>query len=399
MRNNSFGPRHSFLFLAAATLAIGACVSTKAPERSGAMAQAESVTASTYTVVAQVNELTTSWLRAVEWRGDVIRGASDDPVVRRNALLWKINGTGAMLEATSHADPLIALLDAWTLVLQFRDYFDGGPGAEMFGEQTAGVRELLAAAEDRVELVVASVALPEGVDRGRRIAREFATREPIVNAYFLRHSVAGELLTAFPPEQRDAFASIGSITQTVEGLGARVAIYANHLPRIARWQAELLLEDPATEAKLAGVIEDVDSIDATAERLADTLDRAVDVRLDEVLDEALAQVGRELDDLERLVNAQRQLVLDQLPSEYERIFEKVTEQRLAALAQVDSKIDEALDRVEAVADRSLDDASGITRDTVDYAFERATPLLIGAFFGLLILILVYRLVPQRVRQD
>jgi hypothetical protein len=35
---------------------------------------------------------------------------------------------------------------------------------------------------------------------------------------------------------------------------------------------------------------------------------------------------------------------------------------------------------------------------VDYAFERATPLLIGAFFGLLILILVYRLVPQRVRK-
>jgi len=384
--------------VAISVLAAG-CISTQAPARTGLAATSANVTVDTSRVAMRIDETLGLWLGAVEWRADTIRSESTDPDIRRAALLWKLNASNAMLRATSHNDPLVSFMDAWALVFQFKTYFEDGPGADVFGEHTALARELSDLAIAEFNELAGRIANPQGVQNGRRTVADFAASQPIVNPNFLRRSVAADLIDSLPPDTRNAFAQLGAITQTVEGLSSRLAIYAAYIPKQARWQAELLLEDPSTSNMLGGVIEDVAGVNATATRVAETLDRAVDSKLDEVLSTALMQVAAELDRVETLINRQRELVLDQLPTEYERVFEKVTEQRLEALLQVESKIDEALDRVDALADRSLGNAEDLTRGTVDYAFERATPLLIGAFFGLLILILVYRLVPQRVRQN
>ena len=44
-------------------------------------------------------------------------------------------------------------------------------------------------------------------------------------------------------------------------------------------------------------------------------------------------------------------------------------------SEIEAKIDEVIVEVDAIASRTLDDAEGLTRGTVDYAFERATPML------------------------
>ena len=384
----------SIVALLITTLATSACVSTRAPASVGLTAQSENVVVDSSDVATQVDALTRKLLLAIEWRADQIRSLSDDPDVRRHALLWKINGSGAILGATSHSDPLVSVLDVWTLVLQFRDFFETGPGAEMFGEHVAIAHEFSSLAVADLERLVGRIALAEGVARGRQIVAEFAAREPITNEYLLRFSVASEVVPMLVEERRDVFANLGSISQTVESLGSRLSIFMEHLPKQAGWQAELLLEDSTTEGRVGGVFEDVASISAAADRIAGTIDHAVDSKLDEILSRALAQIATELDDVETLVNSQRQLVLEELPSEYERIFEYVTAQRTAALAQVETKIDEALDRVDQVADRSLGSAEVLTRDTVDYALARAVPVMLGTFVGLLILLLVYRFVPS-----
>jgi hypothetical protein len=376
-----------------------ACLSTAPPERTGLATQAPEVTANARQVSVGITDLAGLWLGAVEWRGDQIRAATEDPEIRRNALLWKINASGAMLRATSHSDPLIAVLDAWTLIYQFRAYFEDGAGAAMFGEQKPIVTELIDLAEAEIEQLAGTLATPEGVANARQMAAEFAAREPISNPYFVRRSTATEIVASLSESRRDAFAQLGTITETVEGLASRVSLYAEYLPKLARWQAELALEDPITGAKIDRTLDTVDHLRGVADHAVSRLDEVVDYKLDEVLTTALTQVAAEMDDVERLVNVQRRLILEQLPQEYEAIFEHVTEQRLAALSQVEAEIDEALAHVDTVVARSLEDAGGLTRDTVDYAVERATPLLIGTFFGLLILILVFRLVPQRVSKD
>jgi hypothetical protein len=375
-----------------------ACVSMQTPARTGLIAQTPNVVVDPRLVVTQVDELTGRWLRSVEWSADQIRAASTDATVRRNALLWKANGSSAMLRATSHGDPLIDLLDAWTLVLQFRDYFDNGRGATMFGEHGAIARASADSAVLDIERTAERIATPDGVARGRGLASNFATREPIANDYFLRSSMAGELVAGLSEQDRNALATLGALSQTVETLSPRISLYIDYLPRLARWQAELLIEDPAIDARLAGAVEGIEGINATVAHLSATVDRMVDSRLDQVMNQALAQVSAEFDDVDRLINAQRELLIGRLPQEYDAIFARVSDQRLAVFDQVDSRIDDALKSVDQVARRGLGSAETLSRDTVDYAFARALPLLVGAFIGVLILIVVYRLVPQRVRQ-
>jgi hypothetical protein len=375
-----------------------ACVSMQTPARSGLIAQTSTVVVDARLVVTQVDELTGRWLRTLEWNADQIRAASTDATVRRNALLWKTNGSSATLRATSHGDPLIDLLDAWTLALQFRDYFDAGRGATMFGEHLAIARASADSAVQDIERLALRLATPEGVAYARGLARDFATREPIANDYFLRSSMAGELVATLDEQDRAALATLGALAQTVETLSPRIALYIDYLPRLARWQAELLLEDPAIDARLAGAVEGIEGINATVAHLSTTLDRTVDGRLDQMLNRALAQVTAEFDDVERLINVQRELLIAGLPQEYDAVFARINDQRLAVFDQVDSRIDDALSRIDQVARRGLGSAETLSRDTVDYAFARAIPLLIGVFVGVLILIVVYRLVPQRVKQ-
>jgi len=392
----------ALLVLLTTTAAIGtACISTKAPESSGLMTEAQNVKVNARQLIMRIDEFTGLWLGAVEFRADTIRAESTDPDVRRAALIWKINASSSMLRATSHSDPLIAFMDAWTLVFQYRDYFETGGGTDMFGDHADLVRSFADVAMQEFERVAVSIAEAEGVANGRQIAMDFAAREPIANTYFLRRSVGIELIDTMPQETKDAFAALGSITQTVESLSSRLGIYIEHLPKQARWQAELLLEDPALDSRLAGVLDGVEGINTAATDIAAIVAKspALDERLYEIVAEVIAALHKEIEAISVMVQSERQLVLGKLPAEYEALFEHVTDQRVAALNDVEAKIDEVIAEVDAIAGRTLGDAEGLAHGTVDYALGRATPLLIMAFFGILILILVYRFVPQRVRAN
>lgn len=396
-------PRHVTLLALWTMIAIvaTACISTKAPERAGLLAASANVTANARQLIVRIDEFASLWLGEVEFRSDTIRAESTDPDIRRAALIWKMNASSSMLRAASHSDPVVALMDAWTLVFQYRDYFVGGAGADMFGDHTDLARDLSDVALQEFERLAASIANTEGVVRGRQLAAEFAAREPISNAYFLRRSVADELIGGMPQEARDAFAALGSITQTFESLSSRLGIYIEYLPKQARWQAELLLEDPALDSRLTRVLDGVDGINAATAEIAEIAGEspALDGRLYDIVDQVVAALHEEIQGLTEVVRSERELVLGTLPAEYEALFAHVTDQRLAALAALEIHIDEVIAELDTIAARAMDDAEGLSRGTVDYAFERATPLLIMAFFGALFLILVYRFVPQRVRAN
>lgn len=396
-------PRHVTLLALWTMIAIvaTACISTKAPERAGLLAASANVTANARQLIVRIDEFASLWLGEVEFRSDTIRAESTDPDIRRAALIWKMNASSSMLRAASHSDPVVALMDAWTLVFQYRDYFVGGAGADMFGDHTDLARDLSDVALQEFERLAASIANTEGVVRGRQLAAEFAAREPISNAYFLRRSVADELIGGLPQEARDAFAALGSITQTFESLSSRLGIYIEYLPKQARWQAELLLEDPALDSRLTRVLDGVDGINAATAEIAEIAGEspALDGRLYDIVDQVVAALHEEIQGLTEVVRSERELVLGTLPAEYEALFAHVTDQRLAALAALEIHIDEVIAELDTIAARAMDDAEGLSRGTVDYAFERATPLLIMAFFGALFLILVYRFVPQRVRAN
>jgi len=382
--------------------AIGsACVSTSAPSRSGLMASADNVTVDARQLTMRIDEFTGLWLGAVEWRADSIRAASEDPTVRLNALIWKINASTAMLRATSHSDPLIAFMDAWTLVFQFKDYFEDGAGAEMFGEHTDLARELSDLAMQEYERVATRIASTQGVGAGRQIAADFAVREPIANPYFLRRSVADDLVEGLPQETRSAFASLGSITQTVESLSSRLSIYMAHLPKQARWQAQLTLEDP----RYAGMLDRADeSISVVRETLVDIGKLVADSpALDERFTLAVAGVVASLDDavieLDQIVDGQRAQIEDLINDKQDEVTAFIQAERTAVLAETGRLVADVLASVETLRADTLADTNLLATETVELAYRRALRLLMILLAGMFVIVLVFRFVPQRVRAD
>jgi hypothetical protein len=62
-------------------------------------------------------------------------------------------------------------------------------------------------------------------------------------------------------DERDAFVAIGEATDTVENMSERLNTYAAQLPKLARWQAELLILN-------VGGDRDLESASATFTKLA-----------------------------------------------------------------------------------------------------------------------------------
>ena len=84
--------RIALLVLLTTAAAVGmACVTTKAPERSGLLTEAENVTVNARQLIMRIDEFTGLWLGAVEFRADTIRAESTDPDVRRAAWLNRLD--------------------------------------------------------------------------------------------------------------------------------------------------------------------------------------------------------------------------------------------------------------------------------------------------------------------
>jgi hypothetical protein len=61
-------------------------------------------------------------------------------------------------------------------------------------------------------------------------------------------------------QQRDAFAAVGAVSDTVESLSEHLNTYAAQPPRQARWQAELMVADMEGERGVEGTLGDVHAL-------------------------------------------------------------------------------------------------------------------------------------------
>jgi hypothetical protein len=63
----------------------------------------------------RMQELSVLCAGIIEKSGDEIIALTNDPVVKRKALLWKMNSIPAVYKAFYNPKPLIAMLDSWRL--------------------------------------------------------------------------------------------------------------------------------------------------------------------------------------------------------------------------------------------------------------------------------------------
>lgn len=337
------------------------------------MEKAGTITVSAAELRAAVNALADRFADQIEETSDRIGTATADPAVRRRALAFKIDAVPAVYTAAYRADPLAGVIDAWALAFQIDHYLRDGVGRDAFGPAQGvardGARELIAEAD----LVSRRVIRPGEFDRARADIEAWARRNPVRYTFSSRPSCTA-YTAGLRADGRDAFVAIGSVSDTAEALSERLNTFAAQVPKVARWQAELLLAETAGERSLEAALGDVAALGSTARRVEGVLDGAPDVA--GAMATARAVIAEERRAVLDAVNAQRLATLEYATSERLAVLAAVREERLATLAALRQERIEALQEADAIKTRAIDTSVAGLKEVVDHAIWRLAALLL-----------------------
>jgi len=321
---------------------------------------------------------------------DQASAASTSADERRELLQWKVEATTLALAATFRSDTLVAMLDLWTLCVQLRDELDTGQSEERLGVGVQSLRLTMAELVEEIETIAATVLVDDDL-------------EPVasmVDGARQRHPINGALHTRVSGLSQHADLAMGdyALSDVLGSMGARVhdisllmTVMTSELPRMIRWQTELLIGD------------ELASLDASVERMAHVAEQMPAIvererqELTEVIREErvaiLASVDQQRIATIDALRDERVAMTDFLRAERVAILEGVNQQRLETIVAlgeqrvllVDDFGDERRETIEEITE-ALVQTPDVVRQIVDHFFIRVVQ--IGAVL-IALLALVY----------
>ncbi len=319
----------------AALLIPAAACATKGPRETRLMKSTE-MTISAAALRVQVRSLADRFSGLMEEAGEEVLLTEDDSIRRRNALLWLTNGIPAMQHALFQPDPLAALVDAWFLVAQMRDYFDRAADRGMGPDKLQLVTRVLDNMEADIKLIIDNAGPNTNYERGRQLIYEKASAHPIDDSFASRRGSAAFLAEFTARAGGNALKSIGSVTETIEDLVARIDINAEYIPKLARWQAVLFTMDARYDSipDDIGHLEHLELVASRVEQLSPLVESLPGLVAEERV-AVLAALDGYLTRTLEFVNQQRDTVMRQdLPAEREAVLAAIREERLAVLEAI-----------------------------------------------------------------
>jgi hypothetical protein len=362
---------------AAAFLALvflSACAPKAAHRQTDLMEKSGAVSMSATELRIRVSALADRMAARLEGAADRIRAETGDRAVRRRALLVKIDTIPAVYAAAYRTDPLVAALDLWALALQLSDYVEGGAGRDAFGPQQPlareAARDLLADADAVLEGMASRAEL---YTRARARLAAWVAQHPVRDTFSARPSVAA--FRAELREEKDAFAAVGAVSETVESLSERMNTYAAQLPRQVRWQAELLVTDVAGENGVEDALQDLDALGEASRQASRLMAQVPDTP--EQGASLLEAVARERRAMLAAVDRQRMQTLEYVTAERNSVLAALRDERIALTATLRTERIETLAEMDSIKSRAVDTSLAGLREIVDHALLRAGLLLAG----------------------
>ncbi len=240
---------------------------------------------------------------------DTIAAGTQDPVVQRRALRWKLGVTPVANQAAFLSEPEAAYVALLTLATSMRDFLaPGGGGAQIFGEQ----QQL--AVDASQELLTAAVELGDRFLSKRELARVTQDVEKLVAARPMRGEFVAERIqslvmsteasgmfdwvTEIPMSPFRALRGVDEGAQAIREFNEtaqEMTRTAAAMPNLIRWNLELLAFDLARQGEIAAGLRNFDSLASSAEQLSATA-QALPGTLHELLAEA-ERTGQSLEPL------------------------------------------------------------------------------------------------------
>ena len=320
---------------------------------------------------------------------DLIGAGTTNRSVRREALLWKLEGVPALREALFRQNPYVAIMDSWVLTWQMIDYFESGRGREVLGDAAPIAVTTCQYLEAQIEEVTASMMISGDVSDARAFAREWARNHPIRYSIASRESTVKRVTEL---QLRKSFSTqevAGSLVVTMDDLTRRLSIYSTQLLDQSRWQAELFGLDMADDYQLEKVMPLTEVAVESATNAVEFL-----ARLEPAVREALIVAKT----TPELIGRERATAIQAAQQEISRTMEFAQAERIATLEQITKERETAIqDLRQTISDeRALlaADVEQISRKVVDHAILRVAQLsaviLVAVFIGTLVLLIVAR---------
>lgn len=227
-----------------------------------------------------------------------------EPTKRRLTLLWKIRMPPLAQEAASDQNPRTGYVEALTVAVAQRQYFQDGAGASLFGAQQPIALDAAQEIEQNALKLGQSFLSAEKLAELHAEVEQLAKQHPI-RGEFLRESIQAGLSSAetggafddiigIPMAPFRAIAGVESGAAAIHEFNATAAQFTeivDQLPQRMRWQLELLSYDLQEQG---GVLEQsLDSFHSVAES-ANRLSLVAE-RLPDDTREAILNVSTELE--------------------------------------------------------------------------------------------------------
>lgn len=281
----------------------------------------------------RVRALIRPTLGIIEERADRIITDTSDRVVRRGVLVLKIEMSSTMLAAMLRSDPMLAIADAWGYVLQVEDLLNRPDIRAKYG--ISSPRELIEAFEiikGQFRDLVSSVHSGAFAKNLEADVRTWADENPIPGAIYRRPSmdsvVAEKLASA---GNGGIFSALGSLEETTADVMTRMDLYTMYVPRLARWEVDLAVDDVTRGEDAHALGTDFGTLSRAADRIATFTETASD-----------------------LTARERTAVLNAIRNERLAVLDAIRKERIAILQEVEGMrkqlISDAGKRLESVAD-------------------------------------------------
>jgi hypothetical protein len=353
----------------------------KTPQQTGLAAQVKEVDVSGTELRLRTHAHADRAMGVIQEAANQIIARSDDPDVRRNALLWKMNAIPAFQKAAFHYDPLVALIDVRVLTGQMIHFFEEGAGKEVFGEWQSVALKAMQTIEIDGRSMAAGFAEGETAEELRPHLRAWVEEHPIESLRFNRVSITPLLAEVTKTRGRGAGAVMGSLDEGIGDLSDRLKIYADTMPNQARWQAELLIDDLLRSGALDELFDDfgrLNELTGTLDELTEPLgELALEVPdlLERERQILLATLREERRILTEFADGQRAASFEGIAAERLALLSFVREERIATIEQLHQERLGIMEELDALMARTIEVSVERTETLIDHLFWRLAQLL------------------------
>jgi hypothetical protein len=252
-----------FCVLCGLTLLVFGCASGTT-KKASSLKSAKNVESSAQELSSRNHSLLAVFSSEIETAADRIILQSPSAGARRQALEWKAEAIPILQTSLLNDDPVSAILDAWTFVLQMMSYMEQPAVKQGFAGSYPIVDAALKRMDAEMQQLVQVAAPTAKVAVIRQSLASWAQAHPLQNSVAGRPSFDAEWIRKRGESDLGTMASIKALGESLGDLTARLDAYNAYLPKQARWQAELLLSDVARRPEFGAAM-------ANAKTLSDAL--------------------------------------------------------------------------------------------------------------------------------